>query len=599
MTQKTFSFACALALIPGMASAQTISGSVALSLARGTYLSDQQTSSNSSFWQEYRLGYSSSLFDPRLVKYNGEVAYRANSLQVGSVTFPQQGRQKDLGYKFGVALFPARPFALSVQASRDTLGESGDYASSNGVRGGIAIPAGQPMPDFQTRNSEFLVGWHLGVAGLPKVDLGYRKGQSLVMGGPYQANQRDLDLHLSASQDTAHTKHTVRFQKTSNDNDFAGAFNQRLTDLDYEFAASMTTRGRASVRVGRRTSFSLFDRPITTADVTGAAYQPPTRGQFASTYAVSTIGYEPSSRVAVELTANLDRLDATQARTDAKLASMTFRYDVFRGFSFHAAGTAGDRGQVIDQTVVKAFTRSGQAGASYHKRIGWFDGGVRYNSGLGASTTVDGRVGASKTWSGDANLSASSRWVTLAGGYDRAASTDTVLAYGNLKLERWRSSVQSQAGRLVFNGSYEQSLVDRGVTTTYSRTRQQMFTGTVSLRVKRDATVSANAGGFKSEMPQSRDRTVFAGVAVESQLTRSLRLRTWSRLGQTTATQTGLNQRSVTGLAQVEYGRRMFTFSAEYRYTDQVLAPGGLPVPIQFRGHQVVLRVTRKFGVRV
>jgi hypothetical protein len=585
-------------LIPTLLSAQTVSGGVALSVAKGTYTSDEQPSANSSFWQEYRLGYSASLFDPRLIKYNAEVVFRANSLRVGEVTFPQQGHQRDVGYKFGASLFPSRPFSLSVQASRNTVDETGDYPASGGIRGGIAVPPGDALPNFETRNSDLAVGGSLGVQGLPRVELGYRKGQSVVSGGPYHGEQRDEDLHVSVTKDTAHTKHLLRYQKTAYENLFSGAFDQRLSDLDYEFATTLSKKGRASMRVGRRTSFSLFDRPTTGIDVAGSAYQPVSRGQLSTAYVVSTAAYEPTPRVAVEVIANLDKVDAAQASTDARLASVTLRYDVFRGFSVNAIGTVGERGQAIVSDVIKVFTRSGQAGAAYHARVGWLDGSVRYISGVGTNTTPNGKVGTSRSWAGEANLSASSRWLTLSGGYDRAVSLDNVLAYGNLQLERWRSAVQGQAGHFLLNGSYEQSLIDRGVDLTYTRTRQQIFTGTVSLRLGRDALLSANAGGFRSDMLQSRDRTSFAGVSFESQLARALRLKVWARYGLTSASQTRLDQRSLTGLSQLEYLRRLFSFTFEYRYTDQNLWPGNLFEPISFRGYQVVLRVTRKFGVR-
>jgi len=598
MNRRCLGMACAAVLLPSLLSAQTINGAVALSVARGTYTTDLQTSANNSFWQEYRLGYGSSLFDPRLLKYDGEITYRSNRLQVGDVLFPQQGRQRDFGYKVGASLFPTRPFALSIQASKDMLGESGDYQASGSMRGGLAIPASESLPKLLTRNSALSVGWHLGVQGLPRIELGYRKGRSVVTGGPYYAEQHDEDLHFSATQDTTHTKQSLRYQKTSYQNLFTSAFDQRLSDLDYEFSATLSKQGRAMVRVGRRTSFSLFDRPTSEFDVANTVYQPPTRGQVSTQYVVSTVTYEPTSRVAVEVTANLDKLDATEASTNARLASVNFRYDIFQGFSLNAIGTLGDRGQVIDHDVVRVFTRNGQAGASYHARVGWLDGSVRYTSGLGANTTPDGRLGASRSWAGDANLSASSRWLTVSGGYDRAVSVDNVLAYGNLQLERWRTAVQGQAGPVTLNGSYEQSFVARGVDLTYARTRQRMFTGTASIRLGRDSLLGANVGGFRSDMLQGRDRTMFAGVSLESQLATGLRLKAWARRGLTRASQTRLDQQSLTGLAQLEYLRRLFSFSIEYRYTNQDLWPGNFLDPIRFRGHQLMFRITRKFGIR-
>jgi hypothetical protein len=591
-------WSAAVVIVPASVAAQSLSGAASVSVARGTYDSDGRPSANSSIWQEYTLGWGSSILDPRLLTYTTALSVRTNTAQVGSVTFPQRGRQRDLGYKVGASLFPARPFALSIQVSNDILNESGDALSAGSLRSGIAVAADEPMPSFRTRNAEFSIAWRLGVPGLPRIEIGYRKGRSQVAGGPYRAEQRDGDTHVSASQDLGHTRHTLRYQRTSHENLVAGVFNQRMADIDYEGAATLSPRARAAVRIGRRSSFSAFDRVDTRIDPAEAIYQLPSRGQVATSYINTTFGYEPTRRVSLELTAGLDHQTATDARTTARLASMTARYDVGAGFALNGIGTIGERGEGINARTVTVFTRMGHAGVSWHRRLGWIDVGTRYTAGTGLNTTPTGETAASRSAAADATVSVSTRWFTLSGAGDRAISSDRLLTYGNLDLVRWRSSVQSDLRRVILNASYEQSHVNRGPTAAASTTWQRLFTGTASVRLGRGTLVSVNAGGFRSETRLDVERTVYAGASFESQVRRGLTLHGWARAGQTAASQTRLDQRSLAALAQLEYVRRLFSVSVEFRQTSQHLWPGVSLDAIQFRGHQFVLRITRRFGVR-
>jgi hypothetical protein len=51
----------------GVASAQTtIDGSAEWTVDRNASSTNSQSNTNSSFWQNYALGYASSLFDPRI-----------------------------------------------------------------------------------------------------------------------------------------------------------------------------------------------------------------------------------------------------------------------------------------------------------------------------------------------------------------------------------------------------------------------------------------------------------------------------------------------------------------------------------------------------
>jgi hypothetical protein len=439
-------------------------------------------------------------------------------------------------------------------------------------------------------------GWQLSAPNLPRVDIGYRKGHSVVTGGPYAAEQRDEDLHVGISRDTTRTRHAFRYQRTAFENRVSQAFDQRLNDLEYEFGAALPKRGRATMRVGRRTSLSLFDVALPVGDPDTGAYRPPSRGEVGTTYLVSTFSIEPTGRLSLDVTGTLDRQDASQVTTAARLASASAHYEVFHGLSLNAAGTFGQRGQELGTDTITVVTRSGLAGASYRARVRWLEGSFEYAAGAGSSTTLDGQMGHTRTWSGQANLSASSRWLSLSGGYGRSRSSDDILDYGNLRYERGHAAVQGQAGRVILNGSWEELLIERGRDLTFARDRQRIFTATASLRVRRDSLLSANAGGFRNDIESGRDRTLFVGASFESQLWKALHLTIWGRRGETTATQTGLDQRALSGFAQLEYRLRFFNFALEYRYNDQDLWSGDLANPYKFRGHQMLLRVTRKFG---
>ena len=178
----------ALALSSALASAQTtIDGSAEWTVAKNASTSDTQSSNNSAFWQNYALGYSSALWDPRLVKYNVEGLFRTSSLTSGATAqSDQEGHQGDLGYKLGASILPASAMPFVVQASRTTSTSSGDLGPSNAIRSGMIAPTGAPPVDFESFNNTMNLGWQLNLSRLPRVELGYRRGNSIVTGGGYR-----------------------------------------------------------------------------------------------------------------------------------------------------------------------------------------------------------------------------------------------------------------------------------------------------------------------------------------------------------------------------------------------------------------------------
>jgi hypothetical protein len=589
--------ACVLLPAPARAQAQTVNGTAEWTVTRGTNTSEERPSDNNAFWQRYTLGYLFPILDPRLVKCDAELTFRTSSLTFGGRDAPQQGRQRDLGYKLGAALFPKTRFPFFVQASRDGLSESGDYPSSSGIRGGIVVPTGTPIPDFRTRNRSMAMGWQLNLPAAPRVEVGYRTGGSVMTGGPFRAEQNDSDLHAGVFWQRTRTQQALRYQRTSFENVIAQAFNQRLNDLSYELGASLGARSRVMVRSGRRGSFSLFDVPSQIVDPGTGSYRLPSRGEVNAVYAITVLNYEPARRLSIDISGSADRQDAAHVTTSARLGSASARYELFRGLSVTGTGIYGTRGQLVGDVPITVMTRSAQAGATYRTGVRWLDGSIAVTRGAGTNTTVDGRPGGLDSWSEQSSLSSSLPWFSVGVGYDRARSRDEILDFGNADSERTHATVTRQSAATALSGTWENSVVHRGRGVTFGSNRQQTFTATATYRLRKQARISANGGGFNNRAEFGRDRTLFYGGAFESPLRRSLHLSMWIRRESTMATQTNLVQHALNGLAQVEYRLRAFNVTAEYRHYTQNLRYQQLIDPFLFRGHQLVFRISRKFGL--
>ena len=590
---------CALVLLPVAVQAQTLSGSIEGSGGAGSSTSNGQAQKNNSFWQAYTLGFSSPLVNPKLVKLDTEVSFRAGSLNFTAPDNDQKGRQRDLGYKLGGTLFPAGKFPFTIQATRDNVEESGTYPSFDGIRGGIVVPPGEPTPDFRTRTKALTMGWQLAVPKVPTVEFGYRKADSEVTGGPYYGEQRDDQLHLGVSQATARTQQSLRFDRNAFESPVSQAYNQRFDDLNYEFGATLSKGFHASARVGRRNQFSVFEVPSGSSGENGDAYRPPMRGDVSTIYTVSTLSYQPWRRIGFDVSGSIDRQRAAGVSTDARVATGSTRLDVVRGLSLTALGTYGDRGQIVENTPITVRTKTGLAGVTYRAGVRWLQGSVGYNVGGGSNTTPEGQTGTVKSEAGTAALSISIKGVGLSGGYERSKATDELLDFGNYAIERSHAAVNTQAGRVALNASAERARVERGRGATYSTNLQQSVSGNVSLRIRRDSQLSANVGGFQNQGTFGNDRAMFAGVGLESQLAKGLHLSAWVRQGEMLASLTRLDQKTAYGFASLEYRLRQFNLAVEYRNSQQNLMTSDLTDPYSFRGHQVMLRLSRRFGKRL
>ena len=590
---------CVLALLPVAAQAQTISGSIEGSGGAGSSTSNGQAQQNNSFWQGYSLGFSSPLINPKLIKLDTEVSFRSGSLNFFAPENDQKGKQSDFGYKLGASLFPAGQFPFTIQATRNNIEESGTYPSWDGIRGGIVVPPGEPSPDFRTRMKALTMGWQLSVPKLPHVEFGYRSANSEVTGGPYYGEQNDEQLHLGMSQATTHTQQSLRFDRNAFESPVAQAYNQRFDDLNYEFGATISNRFHASARVGRRNQFSVFEVPADPGGGNGEGYRPPLRGDVNTIYTVTTLSYQPWQRLGFDVSGSMDRQRAAGMSTDARVATGSTRLDLFRGLSVTALGTYGDRGQIVENVPITVRTKTGLAGATYRAGLRWVQGSVGYSAGGGTNTTPEGQVGKVKSEAGQAGLSIAIKGVGISGGYERSKASDEILDFGNYAIERTNAALNTQAGRVNLSASAERARVDRGRGATFSTNLQQSVSGNVSLRVGRDTQVSASVGGFQNRGTYGDDRAVFAGVALESQLAKALHLSAWVRQGEMMATLTRLDQKTTYGFASLEYKLRQFNLAVEYRNTQQDLMTSDLTNPYNFRGHQVMLRLSRRFGKRI
>jgi len=581
----------------------TIDGSAEWTFDANASESNGQANDNSAFLQNYSLGLSSVLFDPRVMKFNTEGLFRTSRLTAGGSAEPQsQGRQGDLGYRLGASILPASSLPFFVQASRTTSNSSGDLGPSNPVRSGMIAPTGAPPVDFESQNQTLNLGWQLGLGRLPRVELGYRQGNSVVTGGGYESQQDDEDLSASISKDTARTRQSFRYQRTSFENQLAQTFIQRLSHLDYDLGADLTSHLHLTAHTGQRTTFarSEFAAPITDSS-TGAYVPPPSIGDAGSEYAIAGISYEPSGRFFVRLDGTVDRQASGPASTSATLATVSSHLEVVRGLRLTGSGTSGERGQIVDNMPITVTTRSAVGGASYQATVGWLSGTVSAGRGLGTNATREGRTGNLESWAREASLSATFAYLGLGAGYERLQNRDAILDYGNYDSERLRASAQAGTGRVLVSTSADQVRVERGMADTYARNLQRTFLGSASLRIRREGSITASAGGFDNDYAGmtgvGRDRTLFWGVAAQA-AARSLSFLVSMRSETAIASQTGFDQRALNGVGRLEYRLRLLHVALEYRHGQSRLQYSQMPRPDDFRGRQLRVSVIRQFGFR-
>lgn len=606
MNRAAFGLAiAALVFAAATSEAQTtLDGSAEVSVARSTTQSADQENSNGALGQNYSIGWGSTLFDPRLFRYNLQGTYRTSNLSAETTGLDRQdGRAGDLGYKIGATVLPASAMPFFFQASRARSTSSGDLVPSNPIRSGLLAASGAPPADFESFNHELNLGWRLGVERLPQVELGYRRSESTITGGNYRATQKDRDLSASVLKNTRSTHQTFRYQATRSENILEQTFSQQLGLLDYDFGATLTTHTRLTLHAGRRNTFarSVFDAPV---DPAAGAYAPgSSTGASASQYGQVGYSYEPNARFSVRLLGNVDRQTGDAATTSASLGSVSTHAEVVKGLILTATGTAGQRQQVVASEPVTVSTRTADAGVTYQANARWVGAGASATRGVGTNTTPEGLAGASDSWSGEAHVSTTVRWFGASAGYDREQYRDDLLDFGNYAAERVRASAQAQTKRGSISTNAEQLDITRGRAATFIRNLQRTISSTASLRIIGQNFVSATAGQFFNDFDGAagagRDRTVFWTVGLDGSIKESIHLAGWLRNEAASASRTRFNQDALSAFARLEYRLRTLNFALEYRRSHSRMQYPGMLGPDMFAGRQIRFSVIRQFGVRV
>ncbi len=583
----------ALALVQSTVAAQTLNGVADWTVNRSLFESAGQETTNSSVAQTYTLGYRSVLWDPRFLRYDAEVTLQKNGLR----TNRQRGNLRNIGYNVTSSLFPARPFPLTVQASRSYGGQSGDFPSAPPIRGGLTLPPGSVAPDFRTVASSLGVNWLLATERLPRVELSYHQGGSEVAAGPFEGRQRDSNLGLAVTRETPGMRHAVRAQRTAYDNLLSDVFKERLTDIGYDVTRTVSRRARATARAGYRRTYSLYDLAPQFTDVGRGAYLPPARGDFTLYYGVGTLGYRAAERLTTELTTSYDRGRSAAGSTESTLLASTARYQVFSGLTVSGTAITGSRDQRVAGAPVTMQTRSVVAGLDYTVALPLVQTSIGGERGTGWNTGVDGAAGRSRLWTLRAGMSTRSlKWLTLSGGHERGANEDDLLTFGNVATERTHAAARTHAGpRVLIEGSWETSR-SRRATLDPSEGRFVILSGGANVILGERRRMAVAGGEYRNTAAFGTDRNQFVGATYTDRFGR-LRLWASARRESSRLMTTALQQHGYYTVLQAEYRLRLFGIGLEHRYTTMDYAGGPVRTPFGFTGNQLLLRVIRKFSI--
>jgi len=580
--------------IAAPARAQQVTGMAEWVVSRGSMTSDDDKQPNNIFSQSYSLGYRSVLWDPRFLQYNGEVTFRTNAMTFGS----QDGRAKDLGFKFGVNLFPERPFPLSVQFLRNGISESGDLQSASAIRGGLPVPPGEPLPDFFTRNSALQVNWALATSRLPRIDVSYRRDNSTVTGGGYEGAQRGSQMNASAFKETPRTRQVLRFQRHTFDSAVSQTFNQELSDLAYELNVNTGARHRVEVRAGRRHSLSLFDLPPAVTDIGVPTYAPSSNAGSTVYYAQSSLNWEPTSRLSADPTVSADRDTASVVSTAAYLVSSGAQWEIGRGFSVTGRGTYGVREQDVAGEQITVISSNAGGGFNFSRTVKFIQAGAGYGLFGGSNQGAQNQTGSTNGWNWHANAgTVFQRIPNVTASYDRGASTDEVLEFGNQAFERRQIAVHGAlSSRMSVQATWEETFTERGRELLLQKARHSILSGTLTIRPVRTMSVAVTVGQFENRTTLSgADHTKFASVGAEARISRALGLSFNLRRESIALGLVRQQQDATYSLGRLEYQLRLFTLAIEHRYTDAGYRMASEPAH-QMLGNQVLFRVSRRFA---
>lgn len=587
------------------ASAQTtVNGSAELSVVRSETESASQSDSNGAVGQNYSLGWDSSLMDPRLFRYSVLGTWRSSNYSAAtSGAKMQDGRAGDLGYRIGGTVLPASPMPFFFQTSRTRSTSAGDLAPTNPIRSGLLAASGAPPVDYESSNRETTMNWNLGVERLPQVSLSYRRGESTISGGQYQASQRDRDFSTSVLKNTRATHQTLRFQRTASENVMQQTYGQNLGLLDYDFGATLPAHLRFTLNAGRRNTFSrsVFLSPV---DLEGGAYTPiTTSGTAGSQYGQVNLAYEPNARVSLRATGSADRQRGDNASTGALLGSVSAHAEVVKGLSVTSSATTGQRQQVVAGETTRVATKTADAGITYQVNARHVGAGASTSRGVGNSVTPEGRTGQSESRAHEVHLSTTAGWFSASAGYDQSRYRDELLDFGNFEAERVRGSVQVQNTRASVSANADEVNMTRGRAATFMRNLQRTLSSTATLRLIGQSFVSTTAGHFYNNFDGAAgrgvDRTLFWSVGLDSSVRQHLRLSGWLRNEQASASRTLFDQDALSAFGRVEYRLRTLNFALEYRKSHSRMQYPGMLGPDVFGGRQIRFSVIRQFGARV
>lgn len=582
---------CILLLAAAPAVAQTVNGTADWGYGRSTFRTGDQDTTNGSFTQGYTVGYNSVLWDPRFLTYSSELTFQRNALTFGK----QDGRLRQIGYKLATSLFPARPFPLSIQASRTIGNESANYPVSSPLRGGLALAPGDAIA-LKTSQSSFGVNWRLDQTRLPRVELGYLNASSELGAGSLEGTQTQRNVQALVARDTPRLRNALRYDQNAFESAISQAFRQRHSDLSYELIANVSPRTSGTVRVGRRSTFSLFDVPPQFTEV-GTTFLPPSTGEVGLHYAVATVTHQPLSRVVTDMNVSYDRQRSPGATVATLLGVATARYNVLSGLTLNGSATYGQREQELAQRI-KVLTRGLAAGANYDLAFRFVQAGAGYDVGRGRSTGELGVEGRNRSWRGRAHVSGGlPQWAELGVGYEQGRSEDDLLVVGNQWQERLRATARSSPSRRLFlEASWEQATIERGLDVAGDgRSRYLQTSGAAAFELARDRRVTVTAGRFDNRSFAGEDRTKYVGVSLDAVVAGGLRLAITARQEEAFSDLSQLDQAGYYTTAIAEYRVRLFTFSLEHRYTDLALSSARQTDPIAFYGNQVLFRIGRRF----
>lgn len=593
-----------MACAASAAAQTTVNGSAELSVVRSETQSAAQRDANGAVGQNYSLGMDSSLVDPRIFRYSVLGSWRSSNYSAASAgTRAQDGRAGDIGYRVGGTLLPASPMPFFFQTSRTRSTSAGDLAPTNPIRSGLLAASGAPPVDYESTNRDTTMNWNVGLDRLPQISLAYRRGESVISGGQYQARQQDRDFSTSVLKNTRATHQTLRFQSTASENVMQQTYGQKLGLLDYDFGATLPAHLRLTMNAGRRTtdSRSVFLSPV---DLESGAYSPiTTTGNAGTQYGQVNLAYEPNARVAIRSTGSVDRQRGDNASTGAVLGSVSAQAEVVKGLSVTSSATAGQRQQVVEGRTTQVATKSADAGVSYQVNARHVGAGASTTRGIGTSVTPEGRVGQSEGQSHEVHVSTNAGWFSASTGYDRALYRDEILDFGNFDAERVRGSVQVQNTRASVSANADQVNMSRGRAATFMRNLQRTISSTASFRLIGQSFVSTTAGHFYNNFDGAAgrgvDRTLFWSVGLDGTVRQTLRISGWLRNEQASASRTLFNQDALSAYARLEYRLRTVNFALEYRKSHSRMQYPGMLGPDVFGGRQIRFSVIRQFGARV